>query len=176
MWREVERSASAGGQRVFQNALVVGWVTAKWIVQARVLSQQEDQCTQSRLVNSRWQNWIRARDSGESATSHSAARTVGCTAFSCSRVSWTSYVGRPLHPGLSLAGGACMAAASTRLHALGRMAVSTLRIMYFSLCKIAQSEPSRAGAGTWRWHALSEAALRCRRIRVQHESTWIPEG
>jgi hypothetical protein len=47
---------------------------------------------------------------------------------------------------------------------------------HFSLCKIAQSEPSRARASTWRWQAQSEAALRCRRIRVQHESTWLPEG
>ena len=44
MWHEVERSASAGGQRVSQYAFVVGWATAKWIVQARVLSQQDDQC------------------------------------------------------------------------------------------------------------------------------------
>jgi hypothetical protein len=30
---------------------------------------------------------------------------------------------------------------------------------HFSLCKVAPSEPSRAGAGTWRWQAQSEAAL-----------------
>ena len=51
MWREVERSASVGGQRVSQYTFVVGWATAKWIVQARVLSQQDDQCAQSRLVS-----------------------------------------------------------------------------------------------------------------------------
>jgi hypothetical protein len=39
MWREVELSASAGGQRVSRYAFVVGWATAKWIVQAQVLSQ-----------------------------------------------------------------------------------------------------------------------------------------
>jgi hypothetical protein len=44
MWREVERSASAGGERVSQYTCVVGWATAKWIVQAQVLSQQDDQC------------------------------------------------------------------------------------------------------------------------------------
>jgi hypothetical protein len=51
MWRAVERSASAGGQRVSRYTFVVGWATAKWIVQARVLSQQDDQCVQSRLVS-----------------------------------------------------------------------------------------------------------------------------
>jgi len=50
MWREVERSASAGAQRVSQDTFVVGWATATWIVQARVLSQQDDQCAQSRLT------------------------------------------------------------------------------------------------------------------------------
>jgi hypothetical protein len=60
---------------------------------------------------------------------------------------------------------------STRYHALGRMAVSGLEMMYFSLCKIAQSEPSRSGAGTWRRQAHSQAAPGCRRVRVQHERT-----
>ena len=76
LWREVELSASRGGQRVTQYAFVVGWATAQWLVQAQVLSQQDDQRAQSRLVSSRWQNWIRAWHSGEPATSHSAARTV----------------------------------------------------------------------------------------------------
>ena len=101
MWPEVELSASAGGRRVSQYAFVVGWATAKWIVQAQVLSQQDDQRAQSRLVSSRWKNWIRAWDSGEPATSHSAARTVECAALPRSRVSWTSQVGRSLHPGIS---------------------------------------------------------------------------
>jgi hypothetical protein len=64
-----------------------------------------------------------------------------------------------------------MTAKSTRHHALGRMAVSGLGMMYFSLCKIAQSEPSRGGAGTWRRQAHSQAAPGCRRVRVQHERT-----
>jgi hypothetical protein len=64
-----------------------------------------------------------------------------------------------------------MTAKSTRHHALGRMAASRLGIMYFSLCKIAQSEPSRSGAGTWRRQAHSQAAPGCRRVRVQHERT-----
>jgi hypothetical protein len=33
------------------SARAVGWATAKLIVQALVLSQQDDQCAQSRLVN-----------------------------------------------------------------------------------------------------------------------------
>ena len=64
-----------------------------------------------------------------------------------------------------------MTAKSTRHHALGRMAVSGLETMYFSLCKIAQSEPSRSGAGTWRRQAHSQAAHGCRRVRVQQCST-----
>jgi hypothetical protein len=124
---------------------------------------------------SRWQTWIRAWDSGERATSHSAARTVECEALSCSRVGWTSQLERPLHPGRSCWRG-CMTAASTRLHALGRMAVSRLKMLHFSLGKIAQSEPSRGGAGTWRRQVQSKAAPRYRRIRVQHESTWTRNG
>jgi hypothetical protein len=31
-------------------ARIVDWATAKWIVQAQVLSQQDVQCAQSRLV------------------------------------------------------------------------------------------------------------------------------
>ena len=77
---------------------------------------------------------------------------------------------------VSLACVACMTAARSRLQALGRMAVSKLKIMHFSLCKIAQSEPSRGGAGTWRRQVQSKAAPRCRRIRVQHESTWTRNG
>ena len=64
-----------------------------------------------------------------------------------------------------------MTAKSTRYHALGRMAVSGLEMMYFSQYKIAQSEPSRGGAGTWRRQAHSQAAPGCRRVRVQHERT-----
>ena len=92
LWREGDLSASAGGQRGSRSAVVVGWATAQWIVQARLLSQQDDQHAQSRPVSSRWQNWIRAWDSGEPVTSHSAARTVECAALPCSRVSWTSQV------------------------------------------------------------------------------------
>jgi len=62
-----------------------------------------------------------------------------------------------------------MIARSTRYHALGRMAVSGLEMTYFSLCKIAQSEPSRSGAGAWRRQAHSRAAPGCRGVRVQHE-------
>jgi hypothetical protein len=51
MWREVERSASAGGQQVSQYTFGIGWATAQWIVQALVLSPQGDQCAQSRLVS-----------------------------------------------------------------------------------------------------------------------------
>jgi hypothetical protein len=64
-----------------------------------------------------------------------------------------------------------MIATSTQFHALGRMAASRLGMMYFSLCTIAQSEPSRSGAGTWRRQAHSQAAPGCRRVRVQHERT-----
>src|SRR5713226_6873439 len=69
-----------------------------------------------------------------------------------------------------------MTAASTRLHALRRMAVSRLKMLHFSLCKIAQSEPSRGGAGTWQRQVQAKAAPRCRQVRVQHESTRIQNG
>src|SRR5258708_28779623 len=46
-------------------------------------------------------------------------------------------------------------------------------MLHFSLCKIAQREPSRGGAGAWRRHVPSQAAPRHRRVRVQQESTWI---
>jgi hypothetical protein len=69
-----------------------------------------------------------------------------------------------------------MTAKSTRHHALGRMAVSGLEMMYFSLCKIAQSEPSRSGAGTWRRQVQSKTAPRCRRVRVHHEAMRIRES
>ena len=49
-------------------------------------------------------------------------------------------------------------------------------VMQFSLCKIAPSESSRAGAGTWRRQVQSMTAPRCRRIRVQRESTRIRNG
>jgi hypothetical protein len=124
---------------------------------------------------SRWQNWISAWDSGVPATSHSAARAVECAALACSRVGWTSKVRRPLHP-VSLACVACRTATSARPHALGRMAVSRLKMMHFSLCKIALSEPSRGGAGTWRRHVQAKAAPPCRQVRGKHESTRIQSG
>ena len=55
---------------------------------------------------------------------------------------------------------------STRLHALRRMAVSRLKMLHFSLCKIARSEPSRVGAGTWRRQVQGMANPRCRRVRI----------
>lgn len=78
---------------------------------------------------SRWQNWIRAWGRGEPATSHSAARTVEWAALACSRVDWTSQVRGPLPPGFSRFRGR-MTAASTRRHALGRMAVSRLKMLH----------------------------------------------
>ncbi len=45
-----------------------------------------------------------------------------------------------------------------------------------SLCKFARGEPSRGGAGTWRRQVPSKAAPRCRRVRVQDESTRIQLG
>ena len=51
MWLEVGHSVAAGGQRVPQDDIVVTWATAKWIVQAQLLSQQDVQCAQSRLVD-----------------------------------------------------------------------------------------------------------------------------
>jgi hypothetical protein len=54
----------------------------------------------------------------------------------------------------------------TRLHALRRMAVSRLKMLHFSLCKIARSEPSRGRVGTWRQQVQRKANPRCRRVRV----------
>jgi hypothetical protein len=52
---------------------IVDWATARWLVQAQVLSQQDDQYAQSKLVSEPLEYWIRAWDSGKPATSHSAA-------------------------------------------------------------------------------------------------------
>ena len=46
-------------------------------------------------------------------------------------------------------------------------------MLHSPLRKVAQSEPSRRGAGTWRRQVQLQAAPRCRRVRVQHESTRI---
>lgn len=107
-------------------------------------------------------------------TSHSAARAAACAASACSRVGWISER-RPLHPGLSRLHGR-MTATSTRRHALGQMAIARLNMTHFSLCKIAPSEPSRGGAGTWRRQVQAQAAPRCRQVRVQHESTRLRIG
>jgi hypothetical protein len=119
----------------------------------------------------RW-NWIRAWNSAELVPSHSAARTVECIALRCSRVSWTpSY--DELGIRVSRVRLACSTGASARLQALGQRAISMLKMTHFSFCKIAQSEPSRGGVGTWRWQVQSQAAPRYRWVRVQHEPTWI---
>lgn len=113
---------------------------------------------------SRRQNWIRAWDSGEPATSHSAAQAIECVALACSR--WAAI------PSMATVASGSRALAwlhdrvSTRLHALRRMAVSRLNMLHFSLCKIARSEPSRVGAGTWRRQVRWKANPRCRRVRV----------
>ena len=44
-------------------------------------------------------------------------------------------------------------------------------MLHFSLCQSAPSEPSHRGIGTWRRQPQSQAAPRCRRVRVQHEAT-----
>ena len=95
MWREVGCSAACGWPASFRIARVVDWATARWLVQAQVLSQQDDQYAQSKLVSEPLEYWIRAWDSGKPATSHSAA---------CTRVfkgELTSQVRRPLHPNLA---------------------------------------------------------------------------
>lgn len=117
---------------------------------------------------SRWQCWIRAWDSV------SLRRAIGSssTRMCCTRAfkgGLTSQVRRPLHSGRSLArpydryeyvisragsGGSCKAGNDV-----------------FLPCKIAQSEPSRRGAGTWRRQAHSQAAPGFRRVRVPHERT-----
>ncbi len=175
MWREVGRSAATGGQRVPRSHVSSAGPPPNWSFKLRCCRNRVMSVHSRGSLVSRWQNWIRAWGRGEPVTSHSAARTVECAALACSRVDWTSQVRGPLHPGFSRFRGR-MTAASTRRHALGRMAVSRLKMMHFSLCKIAQSEPSRGRAGTWRRQVQSKAAPRCRRVRVQHESTRIRIG
>ena len=174
MWPEVGHSVAAGGQRVPQDDIVVTWATAKWIVQAQCCRNRMTSVHSRGLLISRW-NWIRAWNSGEPETILSAARTVECAALPCSRVSWTPRDDE-LCSWVSLACLACLTVASSRHHALGRRAVSMLKMTDFSFCKIAPSEPSRGGVGTWRWQVRSQAAPRRQRVRVHHEPTWIKTG
>ena len=117
---------------------------------------------------SRWHYWIRAWDSGEPATSH--RQLEHSNALHSGVQGWADpQIRRPLHSGHSLA----------RPHDRYEYAISRVESDgsfkagndYFSLCTIAQSEPSRSGAGTWRRQAHSRAAPGCRRVRVQHERT-----
>jgi hypothetical protein len=148
MWHEVGRSAATGGQRVPRSHVSSAGPPPNGSFKLRCCRNRMMSMHSRGSLVSRWQNWIRAWGRGEPATNHSAARTVEWAALACSRVDWTSQVRGPLHPGFSRFRGR-MTAASTRRHALGRMAVSRLKMRHFSLCTIAQSEPSRGGAGTW---------------------------
>jgi hypothetical protein len=126
MWREVGRTAAAGGQRVPRELVSSVGPPPNWSFRLRCCRHRMTSVHSRGPSVSRWQNWIRAWDSGEASTTHSAAQAVECAALSCSRVSWTSQVGRPLHPGLSRLRG-CMTGTSTRLHALRRMAILRLK-------------------------------------------------
>ena len=175
MWRAVGRSAAAGGTRVPRSHVSSVGPPPNGSFKLRCCrNRMRSRHSRGSLV-SRRHNSIRAWGRGEPATNHSAARKVECAARACSRVDWTSQVRRPLHPGFSRFHGR-MTVASTRRHALERMAVSRLKIVHDSLCKIAPSEPSRGGAGTWRRQVPSKAAPRWQRVRVQHESTRLQIG
>jgi len=149
MGREVGRSAATAGQRVPRSHGSSAGPPPNGSFKLRCCRHRMMRMHRRGSLVSRWQHGIRAWGRGEPVTSHSAARTVECAALACSRVDWTSQGGGPLHPGFSRFR-ARMTAARTRRHALGRMAVSRLKMMHFSLCKIAQSEPSCGRAGTWR--------------------------
>jgi hypothetical protein len=100
MWREVGRSAAAAGPASSQSARVAIWATAKWVVQAQVLSQQDDQCAQSRLVGEP----LAQVDQGlgpwracDEPFGRSSNRVRSTRVF---KGGLTSQVWRPLHPGL----------------------------------------------------------------------------
>ena len=42
-------SVTAAGQRTCRKTLAFGWATAPWDVRTHVLSQQDDECAQSKL-------------------------------------------------------------------------------------------------------------------------------
>ena len=111
-------------------------------------------CVSRSSIVSRWHYWIRAWDSGEPATSHRQLEHSNALHSGVQGWADSQYDDRCI-PVARWRGR--MTAKSTRYHALGRMAVSRLEMRYFSLCKIAQSEPSRSGAGTWLRQAHSQA-------------------
>jgi hypothetical protein len=101
MWREVGRSAAAAGQRVPR--VHVSPVRPPPNGSFRL------SCCRNRITSvhsrgssvSRWRYWIRAWDSGEPATSHSAAQAVEVRSTRMFKGGLTSQGGRPLHPGLA---------------------------------------------------------------------------
>jgi len=169
MWREVGRSAAAAGHRVPRVHVSRFGPPPNGSFRLGCCRNRMTSVHSQGSSVSRRQNWIRAWDSGEPATSHSAAQAIECAALVCSRVADIPSMATVASGSLALAW--LHDRVSTRLHALRRMAVSRLKMLHFSLCKIARSEPSRVGAGTWRRQVQWKANPRCRWVRVEHEST-----
>lgn len=137
-----------------------------------MLSQQDDQCAQSRLVGEPLAKLDQSLGQWRACDVPFGRSSIRGRSTRVFKGGLTSQVWRPLHPGL-LALAWLHDRASTLLHALRRMAVSRLEMLHFSLCKIARSEPPRGGVGTWRRQVQWKANPRCRRVRVEHESTRI---
>jgi hypothetical protein len=168
MWRDLRRSAAAGVQRVSQGTASSAGPPPNGSLRLSCCRNRMTSWYSRGSLVSRWQT------GSEPGTVVSLQRAVG---RSNSRV----FKGGLDLPRMNVAPGqsrlrGCMAAPSTRFHALGQMAVSRLKMMYFSLRKIALGEPSRGRAGTWQRQVQLQAAPRCRQVRVQHEATWLPTG
>jgi hypothetical protein len=86
MWREVGRSAAAAGQRVLRVHVSRFGPPPNGPFRLRCCRNRMTSMHSRGSSVSRWHKWIRAWDSGEPATSHSAAQAVECAALACSRV------------------------------------------------------------------------------------------
>jgi hypothetical protein len=86
MWGEVGRSAAAAGQRVLRVHVSRFGPPPNGSFRLRCCRNRMTSVHSQGSSVSRRQNWIRAWDSGEPATSHSAAQAIECAALACSRV------------------------------------------------------------------------------------------
>ena len=82
-------------------ARVVGWATAKLIVQALVLSQQDDQCAQSRLVGEPPAQVDQSLGQWRACDEPFGRSSIRVRSTRVFKGGLTSQVWRPLHPSLS---------------------------------------------------------------------------
>jgi len=101
MWREVGALGGCGWPSGSQSARVAIWAPTKRVVQARLLSQQDDQCAQSRLVSeppAKLDQGLGQWRACDEPFGRSSNRVRSTRVF---KGGLTSQVWRPLHLGLS---------------------------------------------------------------------------